>query len=406
MGVSTGRRVRGIVSGMLALALVVGVVYAAAALLSPLPRLHIEQTVSAAVDEPWAADVPLPASGSTALLAESGTPVVAGGAEPRPIAGVAKLVLVSVVLAVEPLGVGGAGPATTIDQAAVARYRALDDAGARTVPVQFGQTVTRRDLIAATLLGSGNNTAELLIETVFGDLDGYLAAARTWLDEQGLTSTTVVDGTGLDPDSLSTATELAQLGRLALENPVLAELLTTRPTATSAGTSFDDQAVFVDDLGTIGLSRSYTDAAGVCVLLAVPVGDETVVVAMLGQPSYPAAEDAATAIVVGVREAVRPVEVVAAGEVVAIARAPWGQSTELVATESVSVSSTQLEGLDVRLEAASRSTIVRGADAGSLVVTADGVEQGVRLESTGAIGEPGMLWRFADPLTVIERWTG
>ncbi|OYX53723.1 MAG: hypothetical protein B7Y93_07450 [Micrococcales bacterium 32-70-13] len=403
---STGRRVRGVVSGMLALALVVGVVYAAAALLSPLPRLHIEQTLSAAVDEPWAAAVPLPEAGSTALLAESGTPVLAGGTEPRPIAGVAKLVLASVALAAEPLGVGAPGPAITIDQAAVSRYRALDSAGARTIEVVFGQTWTRRDLIAATLLGSGNNTAELLIDSVFGDLDGYLAAARTWLDEQGLTSTTVVDGTGLDAGSLSTASELAQLGRLALENPVLAELLTTRPTDTAAGTAFVDQSTFVADLGTVGLSRSYTDAAGVCVLLAVPAGDETVVVVLLGQPGYAGAEDAATAIVEGVREAVRPVEVVAAGEVVAIARASWGQSTELVATESVSVSSTQLEGLGVRLEAASRSTIVQGADAGSLVVTADGVEQVVRLESTSAIGEPGVLWRFADPFTVIERWTG
>lgn len=403
---STGRRVRGVVSGMLALALVVGVVYAAAALLSPLPRLHIEQTVSAAVDEPWAAAVPLPDAGSTALLAESGTPVLAGGSEPRPIAGVAKLVLVSVALAAEPLGVGASGPAITIDQSAVTRSRALDEAGARTVEVVFGQTWTRRDLIAATLLGSGNNTAELLIDSVFGDLDGYLAAARTWLDEQGLTSTTVVDGTGLDPGSLSTAGELAQLGRLALENPVLAELLTTRPTETSASTRFVDQSTFVDELGTIGLSRSYTDAAGVCVLLAVPVGDETVVVVLLGQPGYAGAEDSATAIVDGVRDAVRTVEVVAAGEVVAIARASWGQSTELVATESVSVSSTQLEGLGVRFEAASRSTIVQGADAGSLVVTADGVEQVVCLESTSAIGEPGVLWRFADPLTVIERWTG
>ena len=391
---------------MLALAMVVGVVYAAAALLSPLPRLHIEQTLSAAVGESWAAEVPLPAAGSTALLAESGAPVPAGGADPRPIAGAAKLVLVSVALAAEPLAVGGAGPAITIDQAAVARYRDLDASGARTVAVQFGQTWTRRDLLAATLIGSGNNTAELLIDAVFGDLDGYLGAARTWLDEQGLTSTSVVDGTGLDPASRSTAIELAQLGRLAFENPVLAELLATRPAESSAGARIDDESGFVTELGTIGLVRSYTDAAGVCVLLAVPVGDETIVVALLGQPGYPAAEEAASAIIASLGAAVRPVEVVTAGQVVAIARSAWGQSTELVATESVSVSSTALEGLGVRLEAASRSTIVQGADAGSLIVTADGVEQVVRLESTSAIGEPGVAWRFTDPLTVIERWTG
>ncbi|WP_439564740.1 hypothetical protein [Microcella sp.] len=403
---SAGRRVRGIVSGMLALAVVVGVVYGAAALLSPVPPWHVEQTLSAAdVDAAWGDELALGATGSTAVNASSGSVVTAGSAEPRPIAGAAKLVLVSVVLAAEPLQVGGPGPAITIDQAAVARFRELDAAGARTVDVEFGQTWTRRDLIAATLIGSGNNTAELLIDTVFGDLDGYLAAARAWLDEQGLTSTRVVDGTGLDAASRSTAVDLARLGRLALENPVLAELLTTRPAVTSAGARVSDEAAFVTELGTIGLVRSYTDAAGVCVLLAVPVGDETIVVAMLGQPGYPAAEAAAESIIAALSTAVRPVEIVAAGQVVAIARTPWGQSTELVATESVSVTSTALDGLGVRLEAAARSTIVRGADAGSIVVTANGVDQIVRLESTSAITEPGIAWRFADPLTVIERWT-
>ncbi len=403
---SRARQARRFVSGMLALALVVAVVYAAAALLSPVPSWHVEQTLSAAdVDVVWGDELALEATGSTAVNAPSGSVVVAGSTEPRPIAGATKLVLVSVVLAAEPLAVGGPGPAITIDQAAVTRYRDLDAAGARTVAVQFGQTWTRRDLIAATLIGSGNNTAELLIDTVFGDLDGYLAAARTWLDEQGLTNTTVVDGTGLDPASRSTAVELAQLGRFALDNPVLAELLTTRPAESSAGIRINDESDFVSELGTTGLVRSYTDAAGVCVLFAVPVGDEVIVVAMLGQPSYPAAEAAAQAIVAALGEAVRTVEVVVAGQVVAIARTPWGQSTELVATDSVSVSSTALDGLGVRLDAASRSTIVRGADAGSIIVTANGIDQIVRLESTSSITEPGVAWRFADPLTVIERWT-
>lgn len=403
---SRARRVRGVVSGVLAVVIVAVLAYAAAAMLSPLPRLHVEQTLSSAVEGTWADVLTLPESGSTAVLAESGSIVSSDNAEPRPIAGAAKLVLVSVVLDAEPLAPGGTGPALTIDQQQVDRYRALDAAGARTVPVQFGQTLTRRDLIAATLLGSGNNTAELLVDAVFGGLDGYLAAAAAWLDEQGLASTTVTDGTGLDPGSRSTATDLARLGQLALATPALADLIETRPRTTSAGSSFSDQAEFLPELGTVGMVRSYTDAAGVCVLVAIPVGDETVVVALLGQPSYPAAETATSALVGSVREAVRDVEVVAAGGVVGVARSTWGQETELVATESVRVSSTELDGLGVRIQTASRSTIFRGADAGSLIVTAGGVDQTVRLESSSAITEPGVAWRFADPVTVLDRWFG
>lgn len=400
------RRAGSIAKGMLAIAIVVTLAYGAAAMLSPLPRLHVEQTLSAAIDGGWTETLTLPDSGSTALLAQTGSSTTAGDTDPRPIAGAAKLVLVSVVLATEPLDPGNTGAATTIDQAAVDRYRALDAAGARTVDVQFAQTLTRRDLIAATLIGSGNNTAELLVDEVFGGLDAYLAAARTWLDDNGLANTTVTDGTGLDPGSRSTASELAELGRLAFENPFLADLLDSRPRTTSAGSSFGDLAAFVPEFDTIGLVRSYTDAAGVCAVLGIPVGDEIIVVAMLGQPSYPAAEAAAADLVSAVRESVREVEAVAAGDVVGVARSAWGQETELLATESVVVSSTELDGLGARIETTSRSTIGRGVDAGSLVVTAGGVEQVVRLESANAITEPGVAWRFADPITVLNRWFG
>lgn len=403
---SGARRVRRVLSGLMALAVVLGVAYGAAALLSPVPRLHVEQTISAAIDGDWTEELTLPEGGSTALIAESGSTFAAGSTDPRPIAGMAKLVLAHVVLDAEPLGAGGPGAAITIDQQHLERYRELDAAGARTVAVRFGQTWTRRDLIAATLIGSGNNTAELLVDEVFGSLEAYLAAARTWLDANDLSSTTVADGTGLDPASLSTASDLARLGALSLENPTLASLLESRPRTTQGGAAFADEAAFLSGLGTTGLVRTYTDAAGVCVLLALSVGDETIVIATLGQPGYPAAEDSLTALIAGVRESVRPVEVVAAGQVVAVARSAWGQQTELIATESVTVSSTELDGLGLRLDAASRSTIVRGADAGSLIVEAGGTEQVVRLESTTAITEPGIAWRFSDPFTVIERWTG
>ena len=402
-------RARRVTSAIVALAVVVGTTYGAAALLSPVPRLQaVERPID--LDASWSETLTLPESGSTAALTETGSIASAGSADPRPIAGVAKVVLLNVVLATDPLALGSPGPALMIDQQAVDRYRELSAVGARTVAVGFGQTWTRHDLIAATLLGSANNTAELLIDDVFGDLEGYLTAANAWLADQGLTQSTVVDGTGLDAGSRSTADDLARLGQLTIEHPVLGDLLERRPRDTSAGVRFVDQAAFVADAGTIGIVRSYTDAAAVCVLMIVPitvagVGTELVSVAMLGQPSYPQAERAAREIVASLGESVRAVEVISAGQLVAELQSEWGQSTTLVAGSAVTVSSTDLEGLNTRLELAPRSTIVRGTDAGSLVVTARGADQVVRLTSTGGISEPGVAWRFADPLTVIQRWT-
>lgn|GEM_PF-1580417 len=406
---SGARRVRRFLSGMLALTLVAVVAYGAAALLSPLPQLEITQTFTVAanaeVAESWGSGLPLPEAGSTAVEAEGATPVLGGSIEPRPIAGTAKLILAHVVLATEPLQVGSPGAAITIDQAAIDRYRELDAAGARTVTVQFGETWTRRDLIAATLIGSGNNTAELLVNSVFGGADAYRTAARTWLDGQGLADTTVVDGSGLDSASRSTAADLVAVARLTLNDPVLADLFEQRPRETAAGVGFADESGFLRDLGTIGLSRSYTDPAGVCALFAITVADQTIVIAMLGQPGYPTAETSASEIIAAVREAVRDVNIITAGQTIGVAQSDWGQASDIIAVNGITVSSTELENLDVQIDANARSTLVAGIDVGSLTVAAGGREQVVRLESTAGIAEPGVAWRFADPVTVIQRWT-
>ncbi len=408
-------RTRRIISGLVALAVVFGVVYAAAALISPVPRLVVDARLPEDVVRPWSLEIEFPSVGATAIaLGGDGgaAPVSEQDAEPRPIAGAAKLVLIAVALDTEPLAAGSPGPALTIDQAAVQRYRELDALGARTVPVAFGQTWTRRDLIAATLLGSGNNTAELLIEEVFGGLDAYRAAAAAWLADRELTATTVADGTGLDAASRSTARELALITRTLLDEPVVASIVAERPRTTSAGVAYPDVAAVLPALGTRGLVSSYTDAAGVCMVATVEAEGERAVVVLLGQPGYPQADDAVTTIVEGLRTAIRPVEVIAAGQVVGVARSDWGQQTDLIATEAVVVSSTALDTLTLRIEPAVRSTIVRGADAGQLVavLAATGAdappEVRVRLESTGAISEPGVAWRFADPFTVFGRWTG
>lgn len=415
-------RARRIVSGLIALAVVLGTVYAAAALISPVPRLVVEERLSAAASGSWSDEVPLPEDGASAIAVDGATPIAVQDAQPRPIAGAARLVLLAVALDAEPLSAGLPGPAITIDQEAVARYRELDALGVRTAPVTFGQTWTRRDLIAATLLGAGNNIAELLIDEVFGGMEAYRSAAATWLAAQGLTGTTVLDPSGLDPATRSTAADLAVIASRLLDQPAVAEIVQQRPLRSSAGVAYPDVAAVLPDLGTRGLVSTYTDPAGVCVVATLDVDGERAVVVLLGQPSFPRADEAVSAVVEGLRTAIRPVEVIAAGQVVAVARSDWGQETELIALEPIVVSSTALDALELRVEPAVRSTIVRGADAGRLVATlpaagddsgaggsgsdGSGTEIVVRLESTGAITEPGVAWRFADPFTVLGRWMG
>ncbi|MER3392756.1 MAG: hypothetical protein RIC81_09625 [Microcella pacifica] len=356
----------------------------------------------------------LPDAGATAVALASGEPVLAGEEEPRPMAGVAKLVLAHVALDAEPLEVGRTGETVQIDAATASRYRELTTARARTVPVQQGQVWTRRDLLAATVIGSGNNIAELLMLEVFGGLDAYTAAASSWLDSVGLADTAVVDATGLDSGNISTAGDLARLAQLTLAHPVLGELMTDRPRTATSGASWGDEAAYVVDTGAIGLTRTYTDAAGVVLLLAVPVvaagaGSESatpVALALLGQPGYAQAEVAVRALIASLADVVAPTTLVEAGATVGELRSAWGQSASILARDAVAV--TQFDGstIEVRLNIPARQTVLEGTTIGQLVVSSPDGEQVSNLVAGGTIAQPGVAWRFADPATVIGRWTG
>ncbi|MGY6499030.1 MAG: hypothetical protein ACXIUP_12470, partial [Microcella sp.] len=203
-----GRRVGRVISGFMALAVAVGAVYAAGAMLSPIPPLEVvERTIETGGEA--AAALELPEVGASAVVLPTGEPITAGDEGPRPIAGTARLILAHVVLDREPLEVGRTGPALQIDADHVARTRELAAAGIRTVPVFVGEAWTRRDLLVATLLGSGNNLAEFLAIDVFGDLGAYQSAASAWLDANGLTDTQVADVSGINPGTTASAADLA-----------------------------------------------------------------------------------------------------------------------------------------------------------------------------------------------------
>lgn len=409
------RRARAIVSGVVALVIVGGAAYAAAALLSPLPALEVQpreldtSAVGAGVDE-----LVLPEAGATAVALPSGEPILAGDEQPRPMAGVAKLVLAHVALDAEPIEAGRTGEAVQIDAATAARYRELTSAGARTVPVVQGQVWTRRDLLAATVIGSGNNIAELLMLEVFGGLDAYTAAASAWLAAVGLDDTAVVDATGLDSGSVSTARDLARLAQLTLAHPVLGELVTDRPRSATSGAPWGDEAAYVVDTGAIGLARTYTDAAGVVLLLAVPVvapgvGTESatpVALALLGQPGYGSAEVAVRALIASLASVVAPTTLVEVGATVGELRSAWGQSASILARDAIAVTQLDASTIEVRLTVPERQTVLEGTTIGQLVVTTPDGEQVTNLVAGATIAQPGVAWRFADPATVIGRWTG
>src|SRR5699024_5663698 len=146
-------------------------------------------------------------------------------------------------------------------------------------------------MLQAMLLGSSNNHADSLADWAYGDIDDYVDAATTWLRAHGLTHTQVADASGLSEHDMTTAADAARLTALAFADPAIAQLIAHPVDHLVDGRPLDNETVFQPALGVTGLSRSFTDAAGVCFVFSATTTVHgsafTYYGALLRQPDYP-----------------------------------------------------------------------------------------------------------------------
>jgi D-alanyl-D-alanine carboxypeptidase (penicillin-binding protein 5/6) len=379
-------------------------VYGPVTLLAPLPEVHAEiLTPSNAVAT--VAPPALPAEGANAIVADDATTPIAttGTADPVPIAGVAKVVAALVTVDAKPVGVGGTGANLSITAADYADYIDYGNAGARTVPVFLGENWTEREVLQAVLLGSSNNHADTLVRWAFGSVDDYVTAANVWLVAHGLTGTHVADATGLDGDSVGTATDAARIAALITAEPALNEILSNPATSLVNSRGVDNTTDYFSDLGVFGISRSFTDPAGVCFLFTKTVGEGaeavTIAGAFLRQPDYDTLETDLTAFVASAAAGAAPAPVIASGQAYARFRAPWGAEADGVTGVALTRSpwSAGADALSVDVEGF--STKSEGSLVGHVRLSTDG---SVPLKLSTAIRDPGLGWRLLHPIPMIE----
>ena len=264
-------------------------------------------------------------------------------------------------------------------------------------------------MLQAVLLASSNNHADTLARWAFGSLEKYRAAAAVWLTAHGLDHTTVVDATGLDEASAGTAADLARVAGLAAGQPTIAEIL-ANPESTLAdrsGVSNTTESLGIDGVST--LSRSYTDAAGVCLLFTATVGsgesEFTMAGAFLGEPDYDTLTSDLTALMSSARAGVALQPVLSAGDAYARFETPWGDTASAV----VRTSKTRLGWQPTKPDAASTTldTVTTGR-AGQRIGTVElskssagsGLSAPLVLDET--LSDPGPGWRLLHPIQMIS----
>ena len=350
------------------------------------------------------------ASGTTSTRAEGSQPsapiAVAGTAEALPLASIAKVVTALVVLDAKPIVAGESGPIVTLTAADFQSYLDYDKAGARSVAVFADEQWAELELLQALLLGSSNNHADTVARWAFGSVDAYVVAANAWLSDNGLTGTSVVDATGLHDASAGTATDLAHLAGLAATDPIVSSMLASPATALANRRGVQNTTSYLPEEGITGVSRSYTDAAGVCFLFTATVSDGassfTFSGAFIGEPTYDALTADLTALMASARAGVGPLPVLAAGDAYATFESAWGDEASAV----VGVSRTRYAWQATTPEAATVelkdfATARTGANVGQVRLTVAGEKLSAALKLDQGIADPGPGWRLLHPIVMI-----
>jgi D-alanyl-D-alanine carboxypeptidase (penicillin-binding protein 5/6) len=329
----------------------------------------------------------------------------AGSTDPLPIASIAKIVTALVVLDAKPLDLGAPGPDLTFGAVDEQFYSDQVADGGSVASVYSGQVISQLDVMRVMLLASANNYAESLAAWAFGSKTGYLDAARSWLGEQGLTGTNIVDPSGVDPANTSTVADLIELARNVQSEPVLAQLVGTASVEIPELGVIENRNALLGIDGIDGIKTGTLDEAGSCLLFSQDhaVGTQTVTIVgvVLGGPDHETIDAAIRALLTEVDAGFREVQLAAPGQAFADYSTPWGDSATAEAAGPLTAAVWGPSPVTLEVETDPVRLAEAGTDIGEAIFTVGDREVSVPLELSATIDDPGPWWRLTNPLALL-----
>lgn len=393
-------------AGLLAAA---AVAYVAFALVRSVPvRTELVPVRSA----PFAGRLQLawPSQGQAAVAVQGvGLIGVHNSTGPTPIASVAKVMTAYVVLRDHPLQGGASGPQITVTPADVAVYRADEASGQSVVLVQADERLTERQALEAMLLPSGNNIATLLARWDAGSEPAFVAKMNALARALGLTHTRYTSASGVQANTVSTASDQVHLAMRALQVPALAQTVAmTQATLPVAGRKYNGDTLLGQD-GIVGIKPGTTAEAGGCFVFAAHQqlsGRSILVVGAVlhqaaGQPPSAMAASAfnsTTTLLASTRRLLLERRVIERGAMLAWVTAPWANRVALEAAQPVSL----LGWPGLRVHATGQLDNVHaplhsGQRVGVVVIAAGDQRRTVRLMPSRSLPSPSLTWRLTNP---------
>jgi serine-type D-Ala-D-Ala carboxypeptidase (penicillin-binding protein 5/6) len=342
--------------------------------------------------------LPWPTTGQGAASVPAlGLMVRSGPERPVPVASLTKMMTAYVVLQAHPLSPEERGPVLTMTSADEAQSAAQAEAGDTTLPLVAGEQLDERQMLDGLLVRSADNLADVLATWVAGSVSAFVGEMDTTADALGMHATHYADPSGLDANSVSTAGDALILAAAAMRIPAFAAAVDQQTVTLPIVGTVPNYVRSIGTGGIVGVKSGYTEAAEGCVVLAthrtVAGRDILVLAATTGQGGadpLQVAEGATRAVLDAAAGALGTRPVVAAGSVVAVLRARWGATVDVVADTGADV--VAWPGQHVRIAVVPRDAV---GPRPHLVVTAGSEVVIAQVHRSGALAGPSLLWRLA-----------
>jgi len=152
-----------------------------------------------------------------------------------------------------------------------------------TISLRAGQRVTVRQMLAAALVASANDSADVLAVHRAGSIHRFVRLMNRWAHRLGMADTRYSNPSGIyDEGNRSSAWDVAQLSRLFLQVPELRSIVRRRLYTTGPTTGYVSRnRLLWTYRGAIGIKTGSTTAAGVCLAAAATRHKRTLIAVVL-----------------------------------------------------------------------------------------------------------------------------
>lgn len=192
-----------------------------------------------------------------------------------PIASITKIITSLILLEKHPLAIGERGDTITLTDKDLQYFNDYYAKLGTVTTVVPGLSMSQYEALQAILLPSSNNMADTMVDRYFSSMDSYVSYANTFLASHGLHNTVVADASGFSPESKSTPSDLIKLGQLALQNPVIKEIVAQKSASIAIAGDIPNYNSLINEAVVIGIKPGATDEAGYCLLFAAELPDAT-----------------------------------------------------------------------------------------------------------------------------------